>query len=261
MAGGSPRWLLIGNSRWHWAEATATGLHCWDIEPPGSADLPQAESLQAWAAVGALPDGGLAPERRLLLEQVPLGCVPPWLGIDRALAGWGGWRRTGSPVLVADAGTVLSLTAVDRHGNFAGGRLVAGLALQLRAMAAATEQLPQLHRDAVEIGSRWPRATDEAMLQGVRLALAAAITMAARERQALDPGCVLLLTGGDAAELLPLVAGAFDESGPAEDRLQRQNLQKSQQQDPQQNLQQNVQHCPQLCLEALAMLRPQRSLR
>jgi type III pantothenate kinase len=232
--------LLIGNSRWHWAEASADGLRCWDREPPAAADRPPAESLQAWAAVGPLPDGGLPADRRLLLEAVPLGGTPPWLGIDRALAGWGGWRRTGAPVLVADAGTVLSLTAVDRHGNFVGGRLVAGLALQLRAMATGTERLPQLRREALETGSCWPSATDEAMLQGVRLALAAAITMAARERQAIDPGCVLLLTGGDATDLFPLVAAALGGSGLAADR----------------QLQQSLQHCPWLCLEALAALRP-----
>ena len=243
MTGGPPRWLLIGNSRWHWAEASASGLRCWDCEPPAAAEGPPAESLQAWAAVGPLPVGTLAAERRLLLEEVPLGGMPPWLGIDRALAGWGGWRRSGAPVLVADAGTVLSLTAVDRHGNFVGGRLVAGLALQLRAMAAGTERLPQLQREAVESRSSWPSATDEAMLQGVRLALAAAITMAARERQALDPGCVLLLTGGDAADLFPLVAGALGGSGLAADR----------------QLQHNLEHRPWLCLEALATLRPHRA--
>jgi pantothenate kinase type III len=63
---------------------------------------------------------------RLRVEDVPLAGAPSWLGIDRALAGWEAWRQTGGPVLVVDAGTVLSLTRVDGEGRFQGGRLMAG---------------------------------------------------------------------------------------------------------------------------------------
>ncbi|MBM5785887.1 MAG: type III pantothenate kinase, partial [Cyanobacteria bacterium K_DeepCast_35m_m1_288] len=75
------RLLLIGNSRWHWAEPCATGggLRCWHTPP---ADALEAEDLQAWAAVGSLPRH--APSlaaKRLALADVPLTGAPPWLGI------------------------------------------------------------------------------------------------------------------------------------------------------------------------------------
>ena len=268
------RWLLIGNSRWHWA---APGLEpdqplrLWHTPPP-AAPVAAAELL-GWAAVGAEPAWAkpsgiepavpelagtelsrapLCPAARLTLADVPLADRPPWLGIDRALVGWAAWRDLGGAVLVADAGTVLSLTRVDGAGRFAGGRLLAGGALQLRAMAEGTQGLPHLalplegatgEDQPVEGGEgdpAWPRATAAAMRTGVQRALAAAIAAAAMEARQHDPTCALVLTGGDAAALAPLLPPLLDpvwaplrSSGSAPVLLR-----------------------PQLALEALAALRP-----
>ena len=270
------RWLLIGNSRWHWAvpplaadsplrvwhdlpwhgdrseregggtaaPAPATGAADEDAIPPGVASV----VLLGWAAVGPVPaDLVLPPEARLQLSEVPLQAAPPWLGIDRALAGWWGWRLVAGPVLVADAGTVLSFTRVDREGRFAGGRLLAGAALQLRAMAGGTAHLPALEApvvplDAVPaaaVGSAvvptaavpapWPHDTALAMRSGVLRGLAAAIGLAAQEALQEEPDCRLLLTGGDGAALASLLEPALA-----------------------------VEQRPHLCLEALAALRPAR---
>jgi type III pantothenate kinase len=188
--------------------------------------------LLGWAAVGSVPvDWPLPPEARLNLADVPLQVAPPWLGIDRALAGWWGWRMVAAPVLVADAGTVLSLTRVDRDGRFAGGRLLAGVALQLRAMAGGTAGLPAV---AAPDGSReappplpWPHDTGGAMRSGVLRGLAAAIAAAAQEALREEPDVRLLLTGGDCAALATLLDPAL-----------------------------TVELRPHLCLEALAALRP-----
>jgi type III pantothenate kinase len=239
------RWLLIGNSRWHWAEAEA------DADPeaavPGSSGAfslrflhgpPAAEPVPpplAWAAVGPVPSlAGLPPSTRLQLAEVPLAGAPPWLGIDRALAGWGAAREVGGPVLVADAGTVLSLTRVDGRGRFAGGRLMAGAGLQLTAMGAATEGLPPLGESlsASGTGEPWPLATAPAMHRGVSEGLAAAVLEAARQVRALEPDCRVVLTGGDGPALLPLLRRSPDLAGDV--LLDR----------------------PDLCLQALVALRP-----
>ncbi|MFM7313781.1 MAG: type III pantothenate kinase [Cyanobium sp.] len=207
---GTHRWLLIGNSRWHWAETGAAGL-C--IEHRDAA-LARRDALiadpWAWAAVGVLPPGR-EPEasRRVGTADVPLEGAPAWLGVDRALAGWMAWRNWRQDVLVADAGTVLSFTCVDRQGRFVGGRLIAGLALQLRAMAQGTATLPWPQGPEGE-GERWgdggwPTDTAGAMAVGVRRALAAAVVSAIAERREHDRHCALVLTGGDARNLLPLV--------------------------------------------------------
>ena len=198
------RLLLIGNSRWHWAEPCATGggLHCWHTPP---ADDLEAEDLQAWAAVGSLPGhASSVAARRLALADVPLQGVPLWLGIDRALVGWWAWQQQQQAVLVADAGTALSLTRVSADGRFEGGLISAGVALQLRALAGSTAQLPQLEGPCFEASQPtepWPQSTDRAMAEGCRRAVAAAIAQAAAEAA----GSCLWLTGGDAALVLPLL--------------------------------------------------------
>jgi len=200
----------VGNSRWHWAERAEAGLRIRHREAAEAVKEPWPNDLTAWAAVGRLPAGwSVEPGGRVCTADVPLRAMPPWLGVDRALAGWLAWRQGGEAVLVADAGTVLSLTRVDAGGSFAGGRLMAGLALQLRAMAKGTAALPAAPwpleiPPGLDEGP-WPFATGAAMTVGVIQGLAAAVALALRQSRAELPGCRLVLTGGDAPELLPLV--------------------------------------------------------
>ncbi len=202
MRGGGTRWLLIGNSRWHWAEQAATARRYWS-EPPTSELVQQPRH---WAAVGPVP-AGLDPATRIELAQIPVAGAPAWLGVDRALAGHEAWSRGAGPVLVADAGTALSLTWLDAAGRFCGGRLMAGAALQLRALHQGTLALPQLDGAALPArdGNHWPAATEAAMVVGVLEGLAGALQRAAGQLQQQQPALQLWLTGGDAEVLLPLL--------------------------------------------------------
>jgi type III pantothenate kinase len=162
--------------------------------------------------------------------------------VDRALAGWQAWRTGAGPVLVADAGTVMSLTRVDGNGRFTGGRLQAGVLLQTRAMVTATVSLPgsptaspgpsTAAGDDLPAWQRWPSRTRAAMEVGVRAGLAAAVATAAREAAALEAGCRLVLTGGDGPLLWTMIRRDLEGSGISCD------------------------HRPDLCLEAMVGLRP-----
>ncbi|MFM7652352.1 MAG: type III pantothenate kinase [Vulcanococcus sp.] len=206
------RLLLVGNSRWHWAERRGDGLKVWHEPGPPAVDRaahdPWAD-LEAWTCVGQLPEElSLPAARRLALNQVPLQQLPPWLGIDRALAGWQAWRRQGSGVLVADAGTCLSLTWIDGEGRFRGGRLSAGLALQLRSLSEATAQLPRIEAAAMASAKGsdpWPTATAAAMEQGCLKACAAAVLQGWTDLQSTAEASQLWLTGGDSEGVLPLL--------------------------------------------------------
>ena len=113
--------MLVGNSRWHWASRQGAELRCWHDAPPARAPREGWSDLERWAAVGAVPQElALPTERCLQLAQVPLQAAPSWLGIDRALAAWQAWREHGAAhnVMVADAGTALSITCVDQDGCF-----------------------------------------------------------------------------------------------------------------------------------------------
>jgi type III pantothenate kinase len=218
-----PRWLLIGNSRWHWAARAPTEqvLRHWHTPPPTGDVTALVEVLQAWAAVGPVPEGSALPEeRRLRLGAVPLASAPSWLGVDRALAGWQAWRLAGGPVLVADAGTVLSLTRVRGDGSFAGGRLMAGASLQWRAMGSATALLPAIDPRSTPGGQSgdcarcpWPEATEEAMRHGVIEGLSAAVADAVREAQMDEPQLRLVLTGGDGPSLLAGLSRRLQDQG------------------------------------------------
>jgi type III pantothenate kinase len=150
-------------------------------------------------------------DRCIGLGQVPLRELPPWLGIDRALVGWGAWRAEGCAALVADAGTALSLTWVDGEGRFCGGRISAGVALQRRSLAAATAQLPPPQPPGAAQGlaaaNPWPLDTEQALEVGCARATAGAIALAWRElsQRHPDPQRQLWLTGGDGEALAPLL--------------------------------------------------------
>lgn len=183
----------------------------------------EAAPPRAWAAVGPLAaDLRLDPATRVSSHDLPLSGLPQGLGVDRALAGWLAWRQRNAAVLVADAGTVLSLTRIDRRGRFAGGRLMAGLSLQLRAMAAGTAALPEPPAPAalagLLTGPAWPAATGAAMVAGVAHGLAAALVQALRELSAAEGDTRLVLSGGDGALLLPLclAAAAADQAAAIE---------------------------------------------
>ena len=196
---GATRALLIGNSRWHWA-VQQVGGHAWRFEH--AAPTPQQINTTdlIWAAVGEVPDAlQRSGSSRLKLEHVPLQGCPPWLGIDRALGAWGAWSRQvdrGGPpsmgLLLVDAGTVLSLTLLDRNGRFIGGRLLPGLRLQLQAMNAGTSLLPVVEANAVPARA-FPIETADAMCSGVMQGMVAAVVEAQR-----TSGAKLWLCGGDA---------------------------------------------------------------
>lgn len=230
----------MGNSRWHWAERLHDGrLRGWDGEPDGGGD---AGPPLAWASVGRCPDPRICPpEREVGLADVPLLGCPPWLGVDRALGGWGAWQELQSALLVVDAGTVLSFTRVDQGGTFRGGRLQAGLRLQLEAMAQGANLLPRIPCPSPQASTRvqkvesddpgdrgWPLATAAAMRVGVERGLVAAIREAARE--AASPWVVF--TGGDGTLFHQRLTPELELLGFS------------------------VAHKPLLCLESLALLRP-----
>lgn len=164
--------------------------------------------------MGRLPFHPRLPEPvRVCTEDVLFGGFPPWIGVDRALGASEAWRRQGGgPVLLVDAGSALTFTRVRADGGFAGGRILAGLRMQIEALARRTRDLPKLRLDRwyADGGSPshgWPARTDQAMVEGVLRGLAAAIIEAHEAAIREEPGCGLWLTGGDAALMRPLLAG------------------------------------------------------
>jgi type III pantothenate kinase len=197
------RLLLIGNSRWHWGDwVDGRLIEQRHTTAEAGAALLISRPADHWAAVGVVPQVLDAySSRRLSTAQVPLAQLPPRVGVDRALAAWMAWRVSGLPVLVADAGTALSLTLVDGGGCFRGGRLMAGARLQLQALHQGTASLPLPSLD-IENSEAWPRLTDQALSCGVIEGLTAAVVRGFEHRPQPEQDWQLWLTGGDAPLLL-----------------------------------------------------------
>ena len=168
-----------------------------------------------WAAVGPVPDQLRAhQDRRIRLGDVPLPKAPPWLGVDRALGAWMAWRCSqdrqldcSRGLLLVDAGTVLSLSRVGPDGCFAGGQLLPGFRLQLKAMAEGTVGLPSLlEQPSLDVPQEmFPTQTVAAMQRGVLQGMLATIAVAQQHAQGL-----LWICGGDAPLLQTHWTGATE---------------------------------------------------
>tara|TARA_B100001250_G_scaffold374261_1_gene360956 strand:- start:1005 stop:1712 length:708 start_codon:yes stop_codon:yes gene_type:complete len=187
--------LLIGNSRWHWASKEKTQ---WEFFHT----LPKSEILESpidkWAAVGNIPNHiALKSEDEIQIKNIPLLNLPDWLGIDRALGGWNAFQKAKQMgahkkgVLVADAGTVLSLTCITANGEFGGGQLIPGFNLQMSLMANQTKNLKNPLNKYLPI-SKFPISTNDAMLRGSFQSLIGTILEAQK-----DAEMPLWLCGGD----------------------------------------------------------------
>ena len=206
------RALLIGNSRWHWAQRCKEGVRVDHGDPdPGRIGA----NPPIWAAVGPVPDQLRAhQDRRIRLDDVPLPKAPPWLGVDRALGAWMAWRCSqdrqldcSRGLLLVDAGTVLSLSRVGPDGCFAGGQLLPGFRLQLKAMAEGTVGLPSLlEQPSLDVPQEmFPTQTVAAMQRGVLQGMLATIAVAQQHAQGL-----LWICGGDAPLLQTHWTGATE---------------------------------------------------
>ena len=207
--------LLVGNSRLHWGLGTPQHsgpgplLRHWDGHWP---PWPVQPAAMRWAAVGLIP-----PSLKTRLDswpppvdtcRVPLANCPAHVGVDRALGAWQALGcSAGGGVLVVDAGTALTMTAVTANGSFAGGRILPGVALQLESLHRGTASLPCVVSPRARAWPTLPRnpagsalATDtvNAMVDGVIHGLSAAVvnTMTALAAAAVVGEC--WLTGGDA---------------------------------------------------------------
>jgi type III pantothenate kinase len=181
--GEARRVLLIGNSRWHWAETDGNGLRV-EHGPPDPARIGPHPLI--WAAVGPVPPQlDALKDQRIQLADVPLPGCPSWLGVDRAIGAWQAWQASlnldldlSRGLMLVDAGTVLSITVLSAQGSFVGGLLLPGYRLQLQAMARGTQDLPELTGWPAAPNQPFPKETAAAMRSGVLHGLAAVVQKA-----------------------------------------------------------------------------------
>ena len=155
-------------------------------------------------------DGTVPGKLRVARTAADVGVTVPYrapetYGVDRALAVYAAYRRFGSSCVVADAGTALTVDAVASNGSVAGGFIVPGFHLQAGALDASTD-LPTVvpGGDETELGTN----TTDSIRLGVGYGLkAAAKDLIMRAADAVEAEDRIILTGGDADELVSLFPG------------------------------------------------------
>ncbi|MEA3366750.1 MAG: type III pantothenate kinase, partial [Planctomycetota bacterium] len=123
---------------------------------------------------------------------------PARVGTDRLLAALAAYRRAGGACIVVDAGTAVTVDAVDDDGTFLGGAIFPGPDLMARSLAEGTAQLP-----AVEIGREFVpervigKNTGDAIRSGIMRTLSGAVGgIAADMMHEVGTGVPVYITGG-----------------------------------------------------------------
>lgn len=130
---------------------------------------------------------------------------PARLGADRWAALFGARTRFPQTALVVvSAGTALVVDALTADGQFLGGMILPGYQLMKQSLSQGTARLP-LARGRF---APFPTSTDDAIETGCLSALAGAIAaMVERLTNSGQQSPQIVLSGGDAARLQPLLAG------------------------------------------------------
>ena len=154
----------------------------------------------------------LAPE--FVVSQREAGGVTttylePWrLGVDRFAMAIGGHQLARPrPVCIVAVGTTLTIDLVDGTGRHLGGAILPSPRLMVDSLLKNTDGIRKRAKGG-ESGDRslFARTTRTAIEQGALYAAAATIDRAAEEaRWVLDRRPLLLLTGGGAADVAPLI--------------------------------------------------------
>jgi type III pantothenate kinase len=162
--------LLVGNSRLHWANYSQNQSKFFhtnkEQKVPENIDF----NKIIWASVGKLPNFSLKEDNEIKTKYIQLSNLPDYFGIDRALACLAALKTIENPfkkdLLIADFGTILSITKINSSGSIIGGQLIPGFLTQLKSMEQNTKnlKLPQKY----EIPTKdFLLNTEEAILKGV----------------------------------------------------------------------------------------------
>lgn len=125
----------------------------------------------------------------------------PTLGLDRIAAAAGAASEC-ECALVVDAGTAVTLDLVS-DGTFRGGNISPGLRLRLRSLNHYTSRLPLVNPNGNT--PRFGTDTETAIRSGVVNGIVTEICATFLDAERLNPGIALILTGGDADFLEPLL--------------------------------------------------------
>ena len=191
--------LLVGNSRLHWAENSQNQYKFSHTKKDYK--LPKHINLDnlIWASVGNLPNFLMEEKNQIITKDINLKNLPDFFGVDRAFACLGALNSISNPLkknlLIADFGTILSITKITADGYIMGGQLAPGFLTQLKSIEYHTKSLKVPKK--YEIPSEdFLINTEDAILKGVLNSLIGLIKLS------FNPLEDILITCGGDSELV-----------------------------------------------------------
>lgn len=174
-----------------WPQVTPASVRVGSVVPP-ALDTLKASMPTSWPTptVVSTSDFGLT----LDVDH------PQQIGVDRvANAAAVAARFAGSPIVVVDAGTAITIDVIDSAGVFRGGAIAPGLQLCADSLTKRTAQLPAIHMAEAAHIDVPGRNTVEAITAGVQSVsrLGVAETVSKLVERLKEPS-KLVFTGGDA---------------------------------------------------------------
>ena len=128
---------------------------------------------------------------------------PGRLGVDRWVAMIAARAACDSSSIVVDAGTAITIDALDDDGRHLGGQILPGIALMTESLGANTSDIPRVRKRFSSRGMGvFARSTAAAVSQGVIGAAVGAVERATRVMREGGYDPTIFLTGGDAPCLL-----------------------------------------------------------
>ncbi|KGG05813.1 Pantothenate kinase type III [Prochlorococcus marinus str. MIT 9321] len=187
--------LLVGNSRLHWAKYSKYQSKFFhtnkEQEVPENIDLDQL----IWASVGKLPNFLLKKENEIKTKDIQLSNLPDYFGVDRALASIAALKIIENPckkdLLIADFGTIFSITKLNSNGSIIGGQLIPGFLTQLKSMEQNTKNLKVPKKYDIPLKD-FLINTEDAILKGVINSITSVINSLFNPEKD-----ILIICGGD----------------------------------------------------------------
>ncbi|MCH8159391.1 MAG: type III pantothenate kinase [Proteobacteria bacterium] len=130
---------------------------------------------------------------------------PRRMGVDRWVAMVGAWAETQAACLIVDAGTAVTIDALDDDGVHLGGQIIPGVVTMAQSLSSATSDIPLVRASAKRVANdleMFGHNTAAAVREGSQNAVVGAIERAVRTLQSNGYDPTIVLTGGDASRIL-----------------------------------------------------------
>ena len=148
---------------------------------------------------------------------------PRRMGVDRWVAMIGAWTELQSACLIVDAGTAVTIDALDENGLHLGGQILPGIFMMADALASQTSDIPSIRpavAEAYEGIAMFAANTRGAVGSGAIGAVTGAVERAIKTLRSNAYDATVVLTGGDASRIL----SALEESPVHRPNLVMQGL-------------------------------------